>query len=215
MLATLINLVLARAMLRVARRHESVVLQADGQHLMTDVWTTAGVIVALIVASITNWYWVDPIVGLLVAANIIRIGFVLLRLSFDGLMDRAIPLEEETTIRQVIAHMIPDDVTYHALRTRRVGSHRAVDLHLLVPGAESVRDAHQLSKRIEDAIAATYPGTETVIHIEPLEDPDAWQDSDLIEIEFTHPTFDLPDFLQDVRPSPVVGNGEPSASRLK
>ena len=215
LIAPLINFVLARAMLRVARRHESVVLGADGQHLMTDVWTTLGVIVALIVASATNWYWVDPIVGLLVAANIIRIGFVLLRISFDGLMDRAIPLEEETKIRQVIAHVSPDDVTYHALRTRRVGSQRAVDLHLLVPGAESVRDAHQLSKRIEAAIAETFPGTETVIHIEPVEDPDAWLDSDLIEIESTHPALDLPDLLQDYRSSQVSGNESSSASRLQ
>jgi cation diffusion facilitator family transporter len=214
-LAALINLVLARAMLRVARRHESVVLQADGQHLMTDVWTTVGVIAALIVATVTEWNWVDPLVGLLVAANIIRIGIVLLRGSFDGLMDRAVSLGEERQIRLAIETTLPADVTYHALRTRRAGSHRAVDLHLLVPGAQRVRDAHQLSKRIEDAIAAVYPGTETVVHIEPVEDPDAWLDSDLIEIESTHPAFDLPDFLQDYLPIPVNGNGTSSVARLK
>ncbi|TXG81450.1 MAG: cation transporter [Thermomicrobiales bacterium] len=210
-LASLINLALARAMLRVARKHESVVLEADGQHLMTDVWTTVGVVTALIVASVTGWQWVDPIVGLMVAANIVRIGFGLLHGSFDGLMDRAIPPEEEHRMRMAIETMLPPGVTYHALRTRRAGSHRVVDLHLLVPGAQRVRDAHQLSKRIETAIASTYPGTETVIHIEPVEDPDAWLDSDLIDIEDARPVFDLPDFLQNVLPTagdakPISGN---------
>ncbi len=214
-IASLINLVLARAMLRVARRHESVVLAADGQHLMTDVWTTVGVIGALIVATVTGWHWVDPVVGLLVAANIIRIGLILLRGSIDGLMDRAIPSNEEHLIRLAIEQVIPPDVAYHALRTRRAGSHRAVDLHLLVPGAQRVRDAHQLSKRIEVSIDETFPGTETVIHIEPVEDPDAWMDSDLIDIQGTHPAFDLPDFLQDSCPIPVNGSGPTAASRAK
>lgn len=214
-MATLVNLVLAVAMLRVAREHESVVLQADGQHLMTDVWTTAGVIGALIVASVTGWEWVDPVVGLLVAANIIRIGLHLLRGSVDGLMDRAIPAEEERRIRLAIEQTLPAAVTYHALRTRRAGSHRAVDLHLLVPGSDRVRDAHLLSKHIEAAIAAVFPGTETVIHIEPVEDPDSWLDSDLIEIERTHPAFDLPDFLQDSLPVSTNGHGAVSTPRAK
>ncbi len=213
--ATLINLALARAMLRVARQHESVVLEADGQHLMTDVWTTVGVIAALIVANVTDWQWVDPVVGLLVAVNIIRIGFSLLRSSFDGLMDRAIPTEEERKIRVAIEQAIPADVTYHALRTRRSGSHRAVDLHLLVPGVQRVRDAHQLSKQIEGSIDATFPGTETVIHIEPVEDPDAWLDSELIVIEGTQAAFDLPDFLQEYLPFPTNGNGASTAGRVK
>jgi cation diffusion facilitator family transporter len=213
LIATGVNLVLAVAMLRVARRHESVVLEADGRHLMTDVWTTVGVIAALIVASVTGWDWIDPVVGLLVAANIIRIGFQLLRSSFDGLMDRALPDDQEHQIRLAIEQTIPAVVTYHALRTRRAGSHRVVDLHLLVPGVERVRDAHLLAKRIEDAIEAVYPGTETVIHIEPVEDPDSWRDSELIEIEGTHPTFDLPDFLQDYLPAMVNGNG--TAARVK
>ena len=197
LIATVVNLVLAQAMLRVAQQHESVILEADGRHLMTDVWTTVGVIAALIVASMTGWDWVDPVVGLLVAANIIRMGLYLLRGSFDGLMDRAIPENQEQRIRLAIEQTSPTGAAYHALRTRRVGSHRAVDLHLLVPGAERVRDAHLLAKRIEDAIDGLYPGTETVIHIEPVEDPDSWLDSDLIEIEGTHPAFDLPNFLQD------------------
>lgn len=215
LVATLVNFVLARAMLRVARQHESVVLDADGKHLMTDVWTTAGVIAALIIASITGWDWVDPVVGLLVAVNIIRIGIQLLRGSFDGLMDRAIPAAEEHEVRLAIEQTIPYDVTYHALRTRRAGSHRVIDLHLLVPGAERVRDAHLLAKRVEGAIARVYPGTETIIHVEPLEDPDAWLDSDLIEIESTHPAFDLPDFLQSSGPATTNGAGLTKTNRMK
>jgi cation diffusion facilitator family transporter len=213
LIATVVNLVLAQAMLRVSLRHDSVILEADGKHLMTDVWTTVGVIAALIIASVTDWAWVDPIVGLLVAANIIRIGLYLLRGSFDGLMDRAIPAQEEHRIRLAIEQTIPPGVTYHALRTRRAGSHRAVDLHLLVPGSERVRDAHLLTKRVEAAIGAVYPRTETVIHLEPVEDPDAWLDSDLIEIEGAHPTFDLPDFLQDYLPITPNGNGATHPAR--
>ncbi|HET9659896.1 MAG TPA: cation diffusion facilitator family transporter [Thermomicrobiales bacterium] len=215
LVATAVNFVLGRSMLRVAQRHESVVLHADGQHLMTDVWTTVGVICALIIASATDWTWIDPVVGLLVAANIIRIGVHLLRGSFDGLMDRAIPAAEEHEIRLAIEQTIPYDVTYHALRTRRAGSYRVVDLHLLVPGAEPVREAHLLTKRVEDAIARVYPGTETVIHLEPVEDPDAWLDSDLIEIEGAHPVFDLPDFLQGAGPAAPNGSGAPSNARMK
>lgn len=213
--ATLVNLVLAVSMLRVARQHESIVLEADGQHLMTDVWTTVGVIGALIIASITEWNWIDPVVGLLVAANIIRIGLHLLRASFDGLMDRAIPAEEEQRIRAAIDATIPPDVTYHAVRTRRAGSHRAVDLHLLVPGDERVREAHLLTKRVEDAIAEVFPNTETVIHLEPVDDPDAWLDSDLIEIEDTHPAFDLPDFLQSDVPAHATSNDQPQPNIVR
>lgn len=201
LLATAVNLVLALAMLRVARQHESIVLEADGKHLMTDVWTTVGVIVALLLVHISGWTWLDPVVGLLVAANIIRIGLQLLRGSFDGLMDRAIPADEEARIRLAIEETIPPGVTYHALRTRRAGSHRVVDLHLLVPGAQPVQAAHRLTKEVESSIAAIFPGTETIIHLEPVEDPDAWRDSDLIGIEGTHPAFDLPDFLQGYRPA--------------
>lgn len=200
LIATAVNLALAVTMLRVAREHGSIVLTADGQHLMTDVWTTVGVVVALIVASITGWSWVDPVVGLLVAVNIVRIGLQLLRSAFDGLMDRAIPGDQEHRIRLEIERMLPPEVTYHALRTRFAGAQRVIDLHLLVPGTEPVRDAHLLAKRLEQAIDTIYPGTETVIHIEPVEDPDSWRDSELIEIESTHLAFDLPDFLQDTLP---------------
>ncbi len=197
LIATVVNLVLAQAMLRVARQHESIVLEADGKHLMTDVWTTTGVIGALIVANITGWNWIDPVIGLLVAINIIYIGIQLLRGSFDGLMDRAIPATEEHRIRLAIEETIPPGVAYHALRTRRAGSHREVDLHLLVPGAQRVRDAHRLAQHVEDAIEATYPNTDIVIHLEPVEDPASWRDSDLIGLEGAHPAFDLPDFLQE------------------
>ena len=212
LIATVVNLVLAQAMLRVAQQHESIVLEANGKHLMTDVWTTAGVIAALILASITSWTWIDPVIGMLVAANIIYIGAQLLRNSFDGLMDRAIPDAEERRIRIAIEETIPLGVTYHALRTRRAGSHREVDLHLLVPGAERVRDAHRLAQQVEEAIARIYPTTDIVIHLEPVEDPDSWRDSELIDIEGARPVFDLPDFLQDYRPAPSPPDGPATES---
>jgi cation diffusion facilitator family transporter len=175
--ATAINFGVARVLLRVARERGSLVLEADGRHLMTDVWTSLGVIVAVMLVGLTGQTWIDPAIALLVAANIAWTGFDLLRKSFDGLMDRALPEETRAAIRRAIEAELPPGATYHALRTRRSGGLRFADFHLLVPGTMPVREAHRLAERIEAAIAAAVPGTETTIHFEPVEEPAAWQDS--------------------------------------
>jgi divalent metal cation (Fe/Co/Zn/Cd) transporter len=163
---------------------------------MTDVWTSLGVVLGLILVELTGEDWLDPVIGILIAMNILRTGFGLLRFSFDGLMDRALPVEEEDLVRAAIHDAIGEGVTYHALRTRRAGSRRFVDLHVLVPGASSLRNAHDVANRIENAIGAALPGTETTVHLEPIEDPDSWSDSELLRIEAPTLGFDLPDFLQ-------------------
>jgi cation diffusion facilitator family transporter len=196
MVSALVNLVAARILLRVAARHDSVVLHADGQHLMTDVWTSLGVVVGLVLVNTTGEEWLDPVIGILIALNILRTGFGLLRFSFDGLMDRALPLKEEDLVRAAINDVIGKDVTFHALRTRRAGSRRFVDLHALVPGALSLRQAHDIANRIEDAIGEALPGAEATVHLEPIEDPGSWSDSELLRIERPSVGFDLPDFLQ-------------------
>lgn len=175
--ASAINFAVARVLLRVARERGSLVLEADGRHLMTDVWTSLGVIVAIIVVGLTDQSWIDPAIALLVAVNIAWTGFDLLRKSFDGLMDRALPEEERREIRRAIEATLPPGATYHALRTRQSGGRRFADFHLLVPGEMSVREAHDVAERMEAAIARAVPGTEATIHFEPVEEPAAYRDS--------------------------------------
>jgi cation diffusion facilitator family transporter len=186
--AAAINGVVAQILLRYGRRHHSIVLEADGRHLMTDVWTSAAVVAGLSLVWATEragWpiYQLDPIIALLVAANIVWTAYDLIRRSFNGLMDHALPESEQAAVREAIqAHLRPG-MTFHALRTRQAGSRRFVDFHLLVPGQYTVQHAHALTGVIEDALRATLPGLEVTVHIEPIEEPAAWQDSALLPIE--------------------------------
>jgi cation diffusion facilitator family transporter len=184
MVAAVINLVVAQLLLRTAKSADSIVLEADGHHLMSDVWTSVGVVAGLWLALWTGYAWLDPLLALLVAANIVRIGFSLLRRSFDGLMDRALEADEVTRIRDAIEAGKGDDMTYHALRTRRAGSRRYADYHLLVPGDCSVTHAHDCEMAIGRAIEEAVPGIEVTTHIEPIEEPLAWNDSRLDEARF-------------------------------
>jgi cation diffusion facilitator family transporter len=181
--AALVNLGVARVLIRVGRARHSIVLEADGQHLMTDVWTSAAVIAGVGLVQWTNVKALDPLCALAMAGNILWTGFSLVRRSFDGLMDHALPIAEQTVVRSAIERMLEPGVTYHALRTRQAGSRRFIDFHLLLPGATSVKDAHDIVKRIEAEIAASLPGSEITIHVEPIEDPEAWSDSAVLRVE--------------------------------
>ncbi len=181
--AALVNLAVARLLIRVGRVRESIVLEADGQHLMTDVWTSAAVIVGVGLVWLTDIPIFDPLCALLMAANILWTGFALVWRSFDGLMDHALPVEEQKVVRSAIDRMLEPGITYHALRTRQAGARRFIDFHLLVPGATSVKAAHDVVNRIEAAIAEALPGSEITIHIEPIEEPGAWNDSELLRVE--------------------------------
>jgi cation diffusion facilitator family transporter len=183
LVATAVNFVVARLLLRVAAQHDSIVLAADGRHLMTDVWTSLGVLVGILLVRATGIEQLDPLVALLVAVNIVRTGLALVRTGFNGLMDRALPPVEVTAVRKAIEDELEPTTTYHALRTRRAGSRRFVDLHLLVPGRISVAQGHELANRIERAVEAVLPGAETTVHLEPVEDRNAWLDSALLPLE--------------------------------
>jgi cation diffusion facilitator family transporter len=185
--AAAINLVVAQILLRTGKRHDSLVLEADGHHLMTDVWTSIGVILGLWLAVWLQEPRLDPLIAVLVALNILRIGVSLLRRSFDGLMDRALSDEELQKIRAAIETSLPKGTTYHALRTRRAGSQRYADYHLLVPGEYSVTQAHDCEMEIGRAIENAVPGIEITAHIEPIEEPLAWNDSRLREETVHHP----------------------------
>jgi cation diffusion facilitator family transporter len=183
LLAAAINFGVARALLREGRRADSIILEADGHHLMSDVWTSLGVVAGLLLAWWTQVPWVDPLLALAVAVNIVRIGYDLMRRSFDGLMDRALDDAEVAKIRTAIERAMEEiegdgdrHLTYHALRTRRAGSRRFVDYHLLVPGDCPVRRAHDCEMIIGRAIENAIPGVEVTSHIEPLEEPMAWND---------------------------------------
>jgi cation diffusion facilitator family transporter len=178
-----VNLAVGQLLLRVGRAHSSIVLEAGGRHLLTDVWTTVAVVVGLGLVWLTDMVWLDPLLGLVVAANIVWTGFDLLRRSFNGLMDHALPPEEQAAVRAAIETLIGPGMDYHALRTRQAGSRRFADFHLLVPGAFSVRRAHELTAQIEEAIRNALPGIEVTVHVEPIEDRAAWEDSELVPLE--------------------------------
>jgi len=185
--ATVVNFVVARLLLRVGRQAQSIILEADGQHLMTDVLTSLGVVVGLIMVKITGWEILDPLIALLVASNILWTGLKLMASSFNGLMDHALPEAEQVLVRTAVDKILPRDVTYHALRTRQAGARRFADFHLLVPGAWSVQKAHDLTGQVEDAIKIALPGIEVTVHIEPIEEPAAWADSELLPLEQGQP----------------------------
>jgi cation diffusion facilitator family transporter len=183
LIATAINLAVARVLLSVARERRSLVLEADGRHLMTDVWTSLGVVAGVCLVWLTRIEWLDPLIAIVVGLNIALTGLSLLRLSFDGLMDRALPATEEAAVRRAIMAELAPTETFHALRTRQSGGRRFVDFHLLVPGRESVQEAHRRIERIESAVAGAVAGVETTVHVEPVEERSAWEDSPLLPLE--------------------------------
>ena len=187
--SAVINLVVARILLRAGRKYQSIVLEADGRHLMTDVWTTAGVLLGLALVWLSGkvWgeqlLWIDPVIALVMAANITWTGISLLWISFKGLMDHALPAAEQTAMRQAIEAQLGPNMTYHALRTRLAGSLRFADCHLLVPGSLTVSEAHDVANRIEDAVRRAVPGLEVTVHIEPIEEESAYRDSAMLRVE--------------------------------
>lgn len=182
-LAALVNLGVALILLRVGRAHQSIVLEADGKHLLADVWSSVAVIIGLTLVNMTGVQALDSIVALLVAVSFGWTGYDLVKRSFNGLMDHALPVEEQKAVRAAIASGLEPGMDFHALRTRQAGSQRFADFHLLVPGSLSVQRAHAMAARIENAVRAALPSMEVTIHIEPIEEKAAWEDSALVPIE--------------------------------
>lgn len=178
-IAALLNLITARILLRAGAQYDSLALEADAHHLMSDVWTTAGVVGGVIAVALTGWLILDPIVALVVAAQILYTGFRLLRESILGLMDTALPPAEQAVIQQILERHSGDGVTYHALRTRRSGAQRFISVHIQVPGSWSVQHGHSLLEEIEGDIRRALPRIAVFTHLEPAEDPASWQDLSL------------------------------------
>src|SRR5437763_1954230 len=179
-IATAINLFTGRALIRAGQRYHSIALDADGRHLMTDVWTSAGVIVGVGLVYLTGWLALDPLVALGVGAHIVWTGLGLMRRSVSGLLDAAIPHDDMSEINKLFSEYSRRyGVTFHALRTRQAGSRRFVTFHLLVPDAWSVKRAHQLSEEIESRIRSLVPQASLLTHIEPISDPASYEDQNL------------------------------------
>ena len=169
--ASLLNLVTALILRAAGRRYRSLTLEADAHHLLTDVWTSVGVIVGLAAVSLTGWLWLDPVIALLVAGNILRIAWKLLYSSAQGLMDRALPDADTVLLQGVFDQYRAQGIEFHALRTRESGARRFIDVHVLVPGHWSVQHAHEVVEKIEADIRQALPQSTILTHLEPLEDP--------------------------------------------
>lgn len=169
--ASVLNLLTARILMGVGRQYQSITLEADAHHLLTDVWTSAGVIVGVGLVWLTGWLWLDPLIALLVAANIVWTGWQLLRRSAAGLMDVSLPAAQRAVIEALLDTYRDKGLDFHALRTRQAGTRAFVTLHVLVPGGWTVQQGHDWSERIEADIRLALPHTHVTTHLEPREDP--------------------------------------------
>ncbi|MDD4912351.1 MAG: cation diffusion facilitator family transporter [Sideroxydans sp.] len=177
--ASLINLFASRELLKAGRAHNSITLEADAKHLMTDVWTSGGVIIGVGLVWLSGWLWLDPVIALVVAANIVWTGWHLMSQSASGLMDAAIPAEQIASIEAVLATYREQGLNFHALRTRQAGRQAFISLHVLVPGEWSVQRGHDVVEDIEADIRAAVPCSHLTTHLEPLEDPRSLADISL------------------------------------
>jgi cation diffusion facilitator family transporter len=180
LVATLINGVVGTAILRAGRRNRSITLVADGKHLLTDVWTSVGVVVGVGLVALTGWLPLDSFVAIAVGLNIVWTGFGLIRHAVHGLMDHAMSVEDEALVVAAIAALVAEypsgDVAFHGLQTRESGRERFVSVHVLVPGAWPVTRAHDIAERVEEGISQALPGVMIHTHLEPREDPRAYDD---------------------------------------
>lgn len=168
--ASVVNFIVARILLTAGKKHNSITLEADSQHLMTDVWTSAGVIGGIGLIALTGWEPLDPIVAMIVAVNIVWTGVVLVRRSVGGLMDISLPDHEREAVETVMAKYRQKKVEFHALRTRQAASQRFLSVHMLVPGEWSVHDAHHMAEDFEGDIRAALGDAIITTHLEAMED---------------------------------------------
>jgi cation diffusion facilitator family transporter len=180
-IAAVINGVVARILLHVGRQYDSITLIADAQHLMTDVWTSFGVVVAVGLVALTGWQILDPLIALAVAVNILWTGYRLFVKSIRGLMDSALPNDEHRLVLEVLERYqaLHPEIDFHALRTRQAASRRFISVHVLVPGAWSVKQGHDVANAIETEIQTRLVGSSVITHLEPIDDPISYEDVDI------------------------------------
>jgi len=176
--ASAINGAVAFVLFRAGRRLDSITLRSDAHHLMTDVWTSAGVLAGVALVQLTGWHILDPVVALAVATNIVWMAGRILLETAHGLLDKTIPEGEQASLERLLSQYRTGDVTLHAVRTRQAGPVRFVDMHVLVPGSWNVQRGHDLCEEIEEKVRAILPRASVLTHLEPIEDPASWDDPD-------------------------------------
>lgn len=185
--ASAINLAVAIVLRRAGRLHRSITLTANAKHLLTDVWTSVGVVAGVAAVALTGWQRLDPLIALAVAVNVLWSGLKLVRLSVDGLMDPALPVEQQAEVRRILDAYAAGGIQYHALRTRDAGSRQFVSVHVLVPGDWTVHRGHALLEKIEAEIREAIPTASVLTHLESLDDPASWDDEALDRTSGTPP----------------------------
>jgi cation diffusion facilitator family transporter len=173
--ATVLNGIVGMALIRAGREYRSATLEADGKHLLTDVWTSVGVVGGVALVWVTGYERLDPVVAFLVGLNIIRVGWQLIAESLSGLMDRALDDEAQRLVEITLAEFTGDDVRIHAVRTREAGHQRFLSMHVLVPGDWSVQRGHDLAERIEQCLGDRIDHLDITTHVEPIEDPRSYE----------------------------------------
>jgi cation diffusion facilitator family transporter len=174
--ATALNGLVAWVLLKASRRFDSITLRADAHHLLTDVWTSIGVVIGIGLVKLTGLTILDPLIAIAVAVNIVFTGWKLLHETASGLLDRSLPDHEQQLLDTLLASYESDEIRFHALRSRVAGSRRFVSFHVLVPGHWTVQAGHDLCDQLEHKVAATLSRTHVLTHLEPIEDPKAWDD---------------------------------------
>lgn len=174
--ASVINGTVGLLLLRAGAKHRSPTLRADGTHLLTDVVTSVGVLIGIGLVALTGWETVDPIVALLVGANIIWTGWRLMHSSVEGLMDVTLPAAQNDALKDVLTRYTSHDVTFHGLQTRRSGRDSFANVDMLVPGDWTVRKGHEFADRVASGMSAAVPGLHAIIHVEPIDDPLSYDD---------------------------------------
>jgi len=177
--ASLVNLAAALLILRAGKRHNSITLEANAHHLLTDVWTSVGVLAGVGLVALTQWNWLDPVVALAVAANIVWTGVRIVRRSIGGLMDASLAPEDLACVRRILQTYEQQGIQFHALRSRQAGMRKFVSTHVLVPGDWTVQHGHELLDKIEADIRRALPDAAVFTHLESLDDPASWDDETL------------------------------------
>lgn len=176
--ASIVNYGVARRLFEAGRRYQSIALEADAHHLMTDVWTSVGVVAGVGAAVATGWHALDPLIALAVAVNIVWTGIQLMQRSARGLLDRALPPEQLKQLEGVLDSFRARGIDFHAVRTRQAGARSFVSLHVLVPSEWSVAQGHDMAHEVEGAIRSALPEANVLTHVEPLGDPESYRDAD-------------------------------------
>ena len=177
--ATIVNGAVALVLLRAGRRLRSITLRADGHHLLTDVWTSIGVLAGIGLVAVTGWLRLDPIIAMLVAANVVWTGWKLVRETGSGLLDVSLPDDERQVVTAALVPFQEDGILFHAIRTRTAGTRRFISMHVLVPGSWTIQRGHDLCEDIEASVRRALPQSNVFTHLEPREDPVSWDDRGL------------------------------------